>query len=448
MFYGWSNPKILLVLILVTIISYVGGLLLDIYNRKAVYVTFFLLEISVLGIYKYTDFLITNINQVLCKTLETSISVNWDIALPVGLSFMVFQACTYLSDVYRRKVSVEKNVIKYATFVAFFPTVLSGPIQKSRNLLPQISSPRAFDYNMAKSGTLLFTWGAFEKIMVANKLSQIYLSVLPDYMNRSSAELLIGAMCFSLYIYADFSSYSDMARGVGKILGIEVGKNFNNPYLSQSTAEFWNRWHMSLNEWFIENLYIPLGGNRKGNIRKYINMLIVFLVSGLWHGAQWHFVVWGLFNGVIVVIGQLIKPFKIFVYKKLNIDEKTESIVLIRRVIVFFLITLTWIFFTSETMDSFSICKRILMFNYFSIFNPDLLCIAGTAVGTFVIVISTILFCKVQIRRQDEQNIYEVYCRQPLFLQGLLVAAIISVCIFGACATDANIDTQFLYFQF
>lgn len=266
-FYGYANVKMLLVLAFITFISYTGGLLIEKngeHGKTAIYVMSFLLEIVILAIFKYTGFILSNTNYLSDKLFGTTFSTNWNIVLPIGLSFIIFQSCNYLSEVYRGKVRVEKNIVRFASFVAFFPTVLSGPIQKARNLLPQISNPKAFDFEQAKKGTLLFVWGAFEKIMVANKLSVIYMSILPNYSNKSSAELLIGAICFSLYIYADFSSYSDMARGIAKIMGIEVGKNFNNPYLSQSTSEFWRRWHISLNDWFIENIYIPLGGNRKG----------------------------------------------------------------------------------------------------------------------------------------------------------------------------------------
>ena len=450
-FYGYANIKMLLVLALITLISYIGGLMIGKWEgrgKTAVYAVSFLLEIVVLAVFKYTSFILDNVNYLSDKLFGTTFSINWGIVLPIGLSFIIFQSCNYLSEVYRGKVKAEKNIIRYASFVAFFPTVLSGPIQKARNLLPQITSPKAFDYEQAKKGTLLFIWGAFEKIMVANRLNAIYMSILSNYSNKSSAELLIGAICFSLYIYADFSSYSDMARGIAKIMGIEVGKNFNNPYLSQSTSEFWRRWHISLNDWFIENIYIPLGGNRKGVVRKYINVFIVFFISGLWHGANWHFVAWGMINGIFVIIGQILKPFKKRIYKKLNIDESVESIVFIRRVIVFFLITFTWVFFTSGVMDSLKILKRIILFNYLSIFNPELLNVGGTAVVTFITLVATIFFCWIQLKRQDEHKAFEVYNRQPFFLQCLSVALMVFVCVFGACATDVSVDTQFVYFQF
>ena len=448
-FYGFGHPKMLISLIGLTAVSYIGGLLIETKKSRVAFVLSFAIEIIVLIVFKYTNFIIGNINALQSKLgIDARLSIEWNILLPVGLSFIVFQTCSYLSEVYRGKTSVEKNFLRYAAYAAFFPTVLSGPIQKARNLLPQIKSPKGFDYEQAQKGTILFAWGAFEKILVANNLSIIVTRILDDYLNHSSIEILIGACCFSLYIYADFNAYSDMARGVSKLLNIDVGRNFNNPYLSKSTSEFWNRWHTSLNEWFIENLYIPLGGNRKGTIRKYFNILIVFFVSGLWHGAQWHFVIWGLFNGVLVVIGQVLKPVKAKIYEKTGFSEDVESIVFLKRFILFGLITMTWMFFHLGVRDALRICKRIALFDFVSIFNPGLLNISGTATATFVTVVVTILFCIIQNCRQNESDYYEIYKKQPFIMQCILMAIIICMCVFGACNVDANVDAKFLYFNF
>lgn len=448
-FYGYANPKMLLILMLVTLISYFGGIVIDNKKSKWTYCVFFLLEIAVLLVFKYTNFTIDNLNAVSSRIFSKQlIDVNWDILLPVGLSFMIFQACAYLSDIYRGRIDVEKNIIKYASFVAFFPTILSGPIQKARCLLPQIRAPKDFDSDQALKGTILFVWGVFEKVLVANNLNIIVSNVFDDYMNRSSMELMIGACCFSLYIYADFSSYSDMARGVAKVLNIDVGKNFDNPYLSKSTSEFWRRWHVSLNDWFIDNIYIPLGGNRKGTIRKYINVLVVFFVSGIWHGAQWHFVVWGVLNGLLVVIGQLLKPFKQKAYEKLGVSEKTESIVFIKRLGVFILITLTWVFFRTGVQEALIICKKILLFDFVSIFDPGILNIGGTAVATFLTVVFTCIFCIIQVKRQNEKESFIKFKSQPFLFQCILIAIIICVCIFGTLSTGANVDAEFLYYNF
>ena len=448
-FYGSGHPEMLITLIGLTIISYFGGLAIEKKHSRLAYVVSFCLEIAVLVVFKYTNFILFNYNALADMfNPEMRLNVEWNILLPVGLSFIVFQTCAYLSDVYRGKIEAEKNIIRYASYAAFFPTVLSGPIQKARILLPQIRKPREFDFEQAQKGTLLFVWGAFEKILVANNLNIIVNRILGDYSNHSSMELLVAACCFSLYIYADFNSYSDMARGVAKLLNIDVGRNFKNPYISKTTAEFWNRWHVSLNDWFIENVYIPLGGNRKGTVRKYINVLIVFLISGLWHGAQWHFVIWGLLNGILVVAGQIVLPFKKKIYKRINVSEEAESIVFIRQLIVFLLITMTWMFFNSEAADAFGICKGIVLFDFVSIFDPSLLEISGSAVTTFITGIVTMIFILVQRARQNEAVEYIRYRNQPFLIQCLIVAILILICVFGACDTDAFVDAAFLYFQF
>ena len=449
LFYGSGHPKMLITLVGLTVVSYIGSLIIEKNKSRTAFIVAFTLDILVLIVFKYTNFIIGNINAIQEKLgLSTTFTVEWKILLPVGLSFIVFQTCSYLSEVYRGKICAEKNIIRYAAYVAFFPTVLSGPIQKARNLLPQLREPKEFNYEEAQKGTLLFVWGAFEKILVANNLSIIVTRILDDYTIHSSMELLIGACCFSLYIYADFNAYSDMARGIAKLLGINVGRNFNNPYFSKNTGEFWSRWHISLYGWFIENLYIPLGGNRKGTIRKYLNVLIVFLVSGLWHGPQWHFVIWGLFNGILVVIGQILKPIKTKIYKRINVSEDIESIIFLKRLIVFGLITMTWLFFRSGVIDALKICKRIILFDFVSIYNPSLLNISGTAVSTFVTAIMTIVFCVVQSYRQKENENYFRFKSQPLLFQCLLIAIIICMCMFGAFNVDSYVDAQFLYFQF
>ncbi len=449
-FYGFADFRLLIVLISVTVLTYIGGIVLHKKKTRAVYAIFMILTVLILLIFKYTNFAIRNINLILGKfTGETAYQLtSVNLILPVGLSFIVFQACTYLGDIYRDKLCVEKNILRYAAFVAFFPTILSGPIQKARELLPQIKKPMPFDAETAKKGTILFVWGAFEKIMVANKLLIIVNRVFGDYESYNSVYYIIAAVCFSLYIYADFASYSDMARGIAMLMGIRVGKNFNNPYLSCSTAEFWNRWHMSLNAWFIENIYIPLGGNRKGVLRKYINTFIVFFISGLWHGAAYRYIAWGVINGGLVITGQILKPIKSRIYSAFHIDEEVESIKYLRRIIVFILITITWIFFNNGVLDSLIILKRIFLLNPINFFDQNLFSISGTLAATFTTAVAALLFVYIQLKRQNESLEYKRYSRQPLLFQTAILGILICVCVFGACSTDATVNTQFIYFQF
>ncbi len=256
LFYGWSDWHYLPILAGVILISYTGGVALYHHRSRLIYAAFFIADLGVLFFFKYTNFFILNWNAVTGGTLS-----ELDIILPVGLSFYVFQSVSYLSDVYRKGMAPERNILRYGAFVSFFPTILSGPIQKSRAMLPQIQNPR-FDSEQAIKGVILFIWGAFVKTCVANRLLTIVGTVFTSdaYSTYGTAYYIAAAVSFSLYIYADFSSYSDMAQGVSMILGIDIGRNFLNPYLSTSLSEFWRRWHSSLNDWFIENIYIPLGG--------------------------------------------------------------------------------------------------------------------------------------------------------------------------------------------
>ncbi len=449
-FYGYSDVRLLIVLVAVTGITYVGGYVLQKKRTKGIYALFMLLTLAILLVFKYSNFAIDNINWILEKMGRdpgTQIG-RVNLILPVGLSFIIFQACTYLGDVYREKIQIEKNFIKYAAFVAFFPTVLSGPIQKARQLLPQISNPMPFDADMAQKGTILFVWGVFEKVMVANRLQIIVNTVFANYENYNSVYYIVAAICFSLYIYADFSSYSDMARGIAMIMGIKVSRNFDNPYLSCSTGEFWNRWHMSLYSWFLENIYIPLGGSRKGIVRKYINVMIVFFVSGLWHGAANHFIVWGVLNGALVIAGQILKPVRSRLYAACHVKEETESVTYLRRVLVFIMITLTWIFFNNNVQTSCIIIKRIFTTSPVNLFDQNLFNISGTVAATFMTIVAVAVFVYIQLKRQNETTAYEKYARQPVFFQALVLGVLLCVCIFGGCSTDAVANTQFLYFQF
>lgn len=448
-FYGYADVRLLLVLISITVVTYLGGLLMETRNSRLAFGICLIADISILLFFKYTDFAISNLNLLLHKIAPQMLPVRQlNLVLPAGLSFIVFQSCTYLTDVLRKNIKAERNLIRYAAFVAFFPTVLSGPIQKARNLLPQISCPRAFDGEQAKKGTLLFIWGMFEKIMVANRLLIVVDTVFGDYEKYDSAYYIVAAVAFSLYIYADFSAYSDMARGVAKIMGIDVGKNFNNPYLSLSTSEFWNRWHTSLNSWLLENIYIPLGGNRRGTLRKYCNIMIVFLISGLWHGANYHFIAWGGVNGLFVVIGQMLAPLRKRIEARLHVDEDAEAVKNVRRVIVFLLITITWVFFQNGVPESIYIIKHMILLNPLSFFNSNLFSIGGTVAKTFVLAVVTKVFCTVQKKRQDESRVYERYSRMPFFVQCLLAAVMLCTCIFGACSLEESVNTQFLYFDF
>lgn len=448
LFYGWGHPLFLVILILITAWTYWGGLVLERRNSKKNYVLFFTGCIAVLGIYKYSTFALQNLNVVGEYFGRNALRVP-EYLVPVGLSFYIFQACTYLGDVHHGKLAAEHNVIRYAAFVSFFPSILSGPIQKARNLLPQLRRPEAFSTENAIRGFLRLSWGIFEKVCIADQLSGILNGVVIDETDPWKASwYLLSAIVFSFYIYADFSGYSDIAIGLAEILGIRMKRNFNNPYLSLTLAEFWERWHVSLNEWLVEYVYIPLGGNRKGKVRKYFNVMIVFLISGLWHGAYWHYVVWGILNGALMVLGQITGPIRRKIYRKCGINEQAGSVRCWKRGIVFILITGTWMFFRNGIGTAVGMIMTILSSPLVSYCNPNIWTVCGTVSKTVIVLVLTVLFLVLQCQRNGRGRFVELFRRQPALFQYLCIGGMLTVCLFVGAWSSAAVNTEFLYFQF
>ncbi len=306
-FYMCWNPKYVLILLFSTIITYICGLLIaksDNINdkkkrakEKKIIVTLgCILILNILLIFKYYKFITQNISIILNKLNFRLVNSPIDLLLPVGISFFTFQSIGYIIDVYRGEIKAEKNFFRYALFISFFPQLVAGPIERSKNLLQQINEKQSFDFERVKDGMLLMIWGFFQKIVIADRVSVVVDTVFNNFPKFKGLYIVIGAILFGIQIYCDFSGYSMIAIGASKILGFNIMENFNSPYLAMSISEFWKRWHISLTTWFRDYLYIPLGGNRKGKCRKYLNTMIVFLLSGLWHGANWTYVVWGGLN--------------------------------------------------------------------------------------------------------------------------------------------------------
>lgn len=321
-FYMCWNAKYALLILFSTIITYFSGLIIEKIKRqswderkklkykKIVVALSFVINLGILFYFKYINFTLDLISKVF-KLINVSISMPaFDIILPVGISFYTFQALSYTMDVYRDDIYAEKNFLRYALFVSFFPQLVAGPIERSKNLLKQLAVPHRFDFELAREGLLLMLWGFFLKIVLSDRIAIFVDTVYGDYNTYAGWYLVIATILFAFQIYCDFSGYSIIAMGAAEILGINLMENFNAPYLSTSVSEFWRRWHISLTSWFKDYLYIPLGGSRKGKIRKYLNKMTVFLVSGLWHGASISFVVWGGLNGFYQVIGEVLQPMR------------------------------------------------------------------------------------------------------------------------------------------
>ncbi len=449
-FYGFRNPENILVLAVVTILTYIGGQILERNKRKVIFRLFFWTNIGLLFCLKYSNFALEWLDYFACKADITFFSeYTLDLVSPIGLSFYVFQSTNYLNDVYRNGLEAERNPVRYAAYVSFFPVILSGPIQKSREFLPQLKMPSVFDSERFIRAFMLFLWGCLEKVFVSNNLKNIVDICWSDWDAHTGIYPIIAASVFSLYIYSDFSAYSDMACGVSRMLGFNVKNNFNNPYMAISLAQFWNRWHMTLNDWFIENVYVPLGGNRKGPFRKYINVMLVFLFSGAWHGASIHFVIWGGANGLLQIIGQMLSPLKKRLYFYIGVDEDCFSIRVLKRVGVFFIISLTWVLFRAPSMDeAFSVIKNIFRVHPVDFFNPDIFIICGDVTKTFLCIFAATVFIIVQVHRKETSKYFLTFRSQPLFFQTLFAGFVIFVIIMASVAGTADINTEFLYFQF
>lgn len=303
LYMNWK-PTFALVLLGVTIVTFAGALLIkrnEARSKQTIRI-FAALSLLPLLLFKYYDFLNEQLSQALAAVgLQFALpGLNW--AVPVGISFFTFQAVGYLFDVYYKRIEAETSFSDYMLFVSFFPQVTSGPISKASELLPQIKAPHPFCYHQAVSGLKILLWGMFIKLVIADRLGIYVDTAYANYTHFSGATLLTASIFFSFQIYADFAGYSLMAMGIAKTLGFDIINNFQRPYLAVSVTDFWRRWHISLSRWLKDYVYIPLGGNRCSKARCYLNIFLTFLVSGIWHGANWTFIVWGMMHGAAQII--------------------------------------------------------------------------------------------------------------------------------------------------
>lgn len=304
-FYAFGEPVYVLLMIASAFLNYLCALLMGKANRKAVLVIAVVINIGILCIFKYTGFLVTTVNSV----LHTNINVP-QITLPIGISFFTFQALSYVIDVYREQVGIQKNFFKVLLYISFFPQLIAGPIVKYRDIALEIDSRRV-ELREAAPGLRRFICGLAKKILIANTMAAVADNVFSQGFDTVNVVVAwIGAVAYAMQIYFDFSGYSDMAIGLGRMFGFHFKENFEHPYGSLTIKEFWRRWHISLSSWFKEYVYIPLGGNRKGKTRAGINKIIVFFLTGLWHGANWTFVVWGLFHGLFSFFEEFVPALK------------------------------------------------------------------------------------------------------------------------------------------
>lgn len=339
------NPAFSLLLLGVTAVTYCTGLALErvSQSKKSVLAACgIVLALLPLTVFKYADFILAQANELgALFGMEFGLpGLNW--ALPLGISFFTFQAVGYVADVYLGRIKAERNWWDYMLFVCFFPQIAAGPIGRANSLLPQIKSPRLFNPSQCSQGMRWLLWGMFLKVVMADRIGLVVDPILAQYQSQSSALCAMAAVLYSLQIYGDFAGYSFMALGVGQLMGFELTNNFKRPYLSQSITEFWHRWHISLSTWLRDYVYIPLGGSRCSKARSYLNIAITFLVSGIWHGANWTFIVWGILHGLFQIAEKAVGLGK----------KQSRGIIKVLRVATtFVIVTLLWVIFRMPTFS-------------------------------------------------------------------------------------------------
>ena len=454
-FYMCWNAEYALLLFASTGVTYVSGLLIQRWkNNKSYCKTWvalsLLINLSILVFFKYANFFSENINLLFAWLGIRQRIGMVDVLLPVGISFYIFQALGYTIDVYRQTIPAEKNFFRYALFVSFFPQLVAGPIERSKNLLTQLKQPSSFDPVKARDGLVIGLWGFFLKIVLADNIAAIINPVFADYQTYYGCEIVACVFLFAVQIYCDFAGYTYIAIGSAKVLGFELMDNFQSPYLARSVAEFWRRWHISLTSWFTDYLYIPLGGNRKGKARKYLNTMIVFLVSGLWHGAQWTYVIWGGLNGLFIVIGEMTRGIRTRIQKKLHFDSQRLSGWLGQSLGTFVLINITWFFFRVPTLEEgVAIAQHIGEYWEFNrLLSPNFFLLQVDPQILWTLSFAILLLVVVDVMKYKGIQLQDFMGRQGcVFRWVVYLGIILIVFFFGAYGTDYE-QSQFIYFQF
>jgi len=442
-FYGWWDWRFLSLIIFSSCIDYLVGVGLskteDERKRKLLLWTSIAINIGFLGFFKYFNFFAESFAEAftfLGKPIEAS---RLNIILPVGISFYTFQTLSYSIDVYKRKLNPTKDIISFFAFVSFFPQLVAGPIERATNLLPQFYKKRVFNYEKAVDGMRQILWGLFKKVVIADNCAQLANQIFESHTELNGSTLLLGALFFTFQIYGDFSGYSDIAIGTSRLFGFNLMQNFNFPYFSRDIAEFWRRWHISLNTWFRDYLYIPLGGSHGGTWMKIRNTFIIFLVSGFWHGANWTFILWGFLNACYFL------PLMLSNNNRKNLDTIAEGKLLpslkevFQMVTTFGLTVLAWIFFRAETVSQ--------AITYLSgIFSTSLFQIPShfdrlKALNTVVLIV---IFLVIEwIGRDNQFAIQKLGLKWKSSLRNALYYGIVLIILWYGGEKQ-----QFIYFQF
>lgn len=447
-FYMAFVPVYILILGFTIVIDYFAGIYIENAQgkRRKLFLIFSLIaNIGVLGVFKYYNFLNENITSLLHGFGWTNPIPYLSILLPIGLSFHTFQAMSYTIEVYRGHQKAERHFGIYSLYVMFYPQLVAGPIERPQNLLHQFREKFDFDYERVTSGLRLIAWGLFKKVVIADRLAIIVDTVYDHPQNQNSLGLIIATVFFSFQIFCDFSGYSDMALGTARVMGFKLMTNFNRPYHSKSISEFWKRWHISLSTWFKDYLYISLGGNKVSIPRWYFNLFIVFLISGLWHGANWTFVIWGALHGFYLVFALMTNKYRERINKTLGLTKLPFLSV----ISTFGLVAFAWIFFRAKTVNEALYIIKHMFTGLPELFNKILN--RQTVLGELkfettdlLLSIGLIIFLETVHFIQRKKNISTLFLKQPATIRWLVYYTIIlSILLLGVYK-----NRQFIYFQF
>ena len=438
-FYACWDYRFLFLLIFSTLLDFFTGLKMQDAKTANVKKRWFcislLINVGFLAVFKYFNFFVESLASALFTLGFKVNNFTLKIILPIGISFYTFHGLSYVIDIYKNKIKAEKNFINYSLFVSFFPLLVAGPIERATHLLPQIKAQRTFNYTKAVDGLRQILWGLFKKIVIADTCATYSNLIFDNATNYNGSTLVIGAVFFAFQIYCDFSGYSDIALGAARLFGIELLKNFSFPYFSRDIAEFWRRWHISLSSWFRDYLYIPLGGSKGGKWMSIRNTLIIFLVSGFWHGANWTFIIWGAIHACYFLPLLLLKRNR----SNLDIVAKGKIFPNVKEffsmILTFMLSTFAWIFFRAKNLqDAFVFVKKI--------FSKTILSVPQELPKTLFVLLC--LFILIEwIGRESNFAIEKLFLKWPMPFR-LLFYAFLFFCIF----IFAGKEQSFIYFQF
>lgn len=411
-----------------------------------------LICLGLLFFFKYYDFFVDDVVRGIAAIFPELIqsSPALAIALPAGISFYTFQSLGYVFDVYNGKYPAERNLLYYAAFVSFFPLLCAGPIERAPHLVPQLRKEHAFSLHKIKRGLLLMLWGYFQKLIIADRAAILVNEVFGNYESYAGFQLVTAAVLFGMQIYGDFAGYSNLAIGAAEVMGFDICTNFNTPYLSRSVGEFWRRWHISLSSWFRDYLYFPLGGSRCSRQRKYLNIMIVFLVSGLWHGAGWNFIIWGGLNGLFQVLEQQFAAPRRWLCDKLHIQTESLGHKIVQVILTFCLVDFAWIFFNaSDIRTAFGFIGRMFTtFGLENLFGSALFQLGLSSLEMNILIAALLLQLVVSICTYKGICVRDVLTKQSFLLQdAVILTAIFALLIIGIYGPSYD-ASSFIYMQF